>query len=498
MLNTVAVGITDPIYSEEAPFHPDTAFPELPRPGVAGRPNRPYALLRQVLASAGLDSGNFGSAAWNPLGTLVQPGQTVLLKPNYVTSVNGSGDDLFAVVTHPSILRALVDYAFIALRGQGRIIIADAPDMSCQWDDLMRAQRLDAIQSWYQERHGFQVEAYDLRNFAMRAATGTAFATDRVARPGDPQGHTMINLGRRSAFHGLPSENYYGADYNREETIRHHHDDIHEYCISNTFLRADLVLSVPKMKVHKKVGVTLNLKGLVGVNTNKNCLIHYRIGSPRRQGDQLPDSLPSGQLTSVRIQRWLFDRTLARQSRWGDSIYAAVRGIYRRTLKPFVGFSQQTLALDGGNWHGNDSAWRMTSDLAKILFFADRHGTLQPTVQRKIFCVVDGIVAGEGEGPLAPSAKPCGCLVAGANPFAVDLVTARLMGFAPDRIRQFSLLADPNWDFGLRSTSEVEVRFADRTVPGLEFFSPADRKPHFGFRPHSGWIGQVEVAPPPK
>jgi uncharacterized protein (DUF362 family) len=493
MKQLVAYGLTTPAYNSEPPFHPDTRFPELPFGDVSTKPNEPYSLLRQLFFSLGLDRHRFGTQEWNPLGHLIQPGQTVLLKPNFVTSFNGSGDDLFAVVTHPSILRALVDYAFIALKGEGRVIIADAPDMGCQWDDLMTAQRLDAIQQWYAERRKFHIEFHDLRNFAMRDPTQMAFASNRVARPGDPAGHTVINLGKRSAFHGLPSQNYYGADYDRSETIRHHHDDVHEYSISNTFLRADVVISAPKMKVHKKVGVTLNLKGLVGTNTNKNYLIHYRIGSPARHGDQLPDGLSANDRLFVRAQRWLFDRTLARQSRVGDAVYAACRAIYQRTLKPFLPVSGEALILDGGNWHGNDSAWRMTSDLAKILFFADRQGTIQATPQRRVFCVVDGIIAGENQGPLSPTAKPAGCLVAGENAFAVDLVATRLMGFDPRKIRQFDLVFDPAWDFGVRSFEDIEVWAKDRTISGSEFFAPRNKERYFAFTPHPGWIGQLEV-----
>ena len=242
---SVAYGVTAPAYNQEPPFHPDTHFAELPFSDVSSCPNGPYSLLRQLFVTLGFDRARYGTKEWNPLGHLIQPGQTVLLKPNFVSSINACGDDLFAVVTHPSILRALTDYAFIALRGEGRIVIADAPEMGCQWDDLMAAQRLDAIQHWYDERFKFRVEYHDLRNFAMRDPGQTAFASNRVTRPGDPAGHTVINLGSRSAFYGLPSQNYYGADYNRTETIRHHHDDVHEYCISNTFLRADTVISVP-------------------------------------------------------------------------------------------------------------------------------------------------------------------------------------------------------------------------------------------------------------
>jgi hypothetical protein len=155
--------------------------------------------------------------------------------------------------------------------------------------------------------------------------------------------------------------------------------------------------------------------------------------------------------------------------------------------------SGETLILDGGNWHGNDSAWRMTSDLAKILFFADRQGLMQTTPQRRIFCVVDGIIGGKDHGPLAPTAKACGCLVVGANPFAVDLVSTRLMGFDPRKIRQFDLVSDPAWDFGLRSFADIEIHTGDRVIPGAEFFSPSSREPYFAFNPHPGWKGHIEV-----
>ena len=492
-MTRVAYGITTPAYNSDPPFHPGQRFPELPFVEPGDRLNPPYELLRSLLHRLGLDRQNFGTPRWNPLGHIIRPGQTVLLKPNFVTSLNGSGDDIFAVVTHPSILRALVDYTYRALEGQGRIIIADAPDMSCQWEDLMAVQRLDAIQQWYQERRHFTVEYHDLRNFAMRDPHQLPYAGNRVSRPGDPEGHTVINLGRQSAFFGLPSENYYGADYDRTETIRHHHDETHEYCISNSFLHADVILSVPKMKVHKKVGVTLNLKGLVGANTNKNYLIHYRVGSPAQSGDQLPDDISSGDQFKVRVQRWLFDHALARQSRAGDLVYSTFRGLYRCLIKPWRPVSQQTRIFDGGNWHGNDSAWRMTSDLAKILFFADAKGVLQSSRQRAVFCVVDGIMAGVREGPLAPTAKACGCLVMGENPFAVDLVTTRLMGFNHRKIRQFDVMSDPRWDFGLRSADAVEVLGPEGETAGREFFAQDNHEPHFAFEPHPGWVGHIEI-----
>lgn len=481
-MERVAFGITTAAYNTAPPFHPDTAYPELPFTEVSAHPNHPYQLLRKLLERLGLDQPHQGTAQWNPLGGLIQPGQTVLLKPNFVISLNLGGGDVFAAITHPSILRALVDYAYLSLRGNGRIVIADSPDMGCNWEQLMAAQRLDAIQDFYRSRFGFDIEVYDLRNFGLIDPFVPGYSHNRKILPGDPVGSVVINLGSTSEFCGLPSHNYYGADFDRQETIRHHHDAVHEYCVSRLALGADVLISVPKMKVHKKVGVTLNLKGMVGINTNKNYLVHHRVGTPREGGDQLPDNLPTSDRLMKKTQRWLWDHALARQSRLGDFTYQLARAAYRGLIKPFRAVSTSTNLYDGGNWYGNDTAWRMAADLAKIVFFADADGGLHDTPQRKIFCVVDGIIGGENCGPLAPDVKPAGCLVVGENPFAVDIVSVRLMGFDPAKIRQFDILRSTDWNFGFRSAEEIE----ELGPPGTDFH----------FKPHPGWVGHIELTRP--
>jgi uncharacterized protein (DUF362 family) len=492
-METIAIGITQPSYNDVPPYHPDTAHPELPFSELSPCPNAPYGLLRRLFQELGYDQANYGTKAWNPLGQLVKPGETVVLKPNFVLSFNANGSDVFATVTHPSILRALVDYVYIALKGEGRIIIADAPEMGCNWEQLMAAQRLDAIQTFYHGKFNFEVEVYDLRNFAMMDPFQPAYSQNRKSLPGDPQGSLVINLGRNSEFYGLPSQGYYGADYDRSETIRHHQNETHEYSVSRTVLAAHTLISVPKMKVHKKVGVTLNIKGLVGINTNKNYLIHHRIGSPREGGDQLPDNIPSSDRFVKKTQRWLWDHALASQSRWGDFVYKTAMMSYRAFIRPFHRVSNYTSVLDGGNWYGNDSAWRMAADLAKIIYFADAQGKIHQTAQRRMFCVVDGIIGGENMGPLQPDPKPCGCLVVGRNPFAVDLVTTKLMGFDPQKIRQFSLAMGSRWDFGFRSLSEIEVICQNERASGEAFFSPSWQGPVFHFKPHPGWRGHIEL-----
>lgn len=490
----VAVAMDRGAYCAEAPYHPSEAYPEALVPGAVGAADNPaYRAVRELFLRLGMDSAHAGTAEWNPLGELVKPGDTVLLKPNFVVSRHGRGGELFAAITHPSVLRAVADYAFLALGGAGRVIVADAPQMDCDWEQLMAATRLPEVAAFYAAR-GRTMEIVDLRDFCVANPDEQALYTNRRALPGDPLGNVIFDLGERSHFFGVQEhDRFYGADYDRQETIRHHHGAVHEYSVSRTVLSADVVISIPKMKVHKKVGVTLNIKGLVGINTNKNYLVHYRVGTPAQGGDQLPDRMASGDRWLVRTQRFLFDQLLARRSRAADAVYNLIRHTYRFTLKPFMRVSENTVALDGGNWHGNDTAWRMAVDLLKILRFGRADGTLQATPQRRVLCIVDGITGGEGDGPLAPDPRPAGCMVGGVSPLAVDLVTTRLMGIDPGSLRQFSILDEARgWDFGIRSMEEIEVHADD----------PAMRHPFstgsafLDFRPHPGWVGRVEAARP--
>src|SRR5205823_5758435 len=45
--------------------------------------------------------------------------------------------------------------------------------------------------------------------------------------------------------------------------------------------------------------------------------------------------------------------------------------------------------------------------------------------------VVDALIAGEGNGPGANTPKWVGCVLASADPVAIDVTTARLLGFEP-------------------------------------------------------------------
>jgi uncharacterized protein (DUF362 family) len=61
---------------------------------------------------------------------------------------------------------------------------------------------------------------------------------------------------------------------------------------------------------------------------------------------------------------------------------------------------------------------------------------------RRMFAIVDGIVGMEGNGPIQGTPKPCGVLVMGGDPVAVDATCCRVMGIAPERVDYLQMAAD--------------------------------------------------------
>lgn len=118
--------------------------------------------MRDLCYHLGLDRENFGSKNWNPFGEFVRPGNIVIIKPNLVFHEKSYLSGSCAVATHSSILRPIIDYCLIALRGEGRCIICDAPLQSADLGLILSETRLSNLLEFYTEK-GFPVEFYDLR-----------------------------------------------------------------------------------------------------------------------------------------------------------------------------------------------------------------------------------------------------------------------------------------------------------------------------------------------
>ena len=112
-------------------YSPEEKYPEYPGENQgSGDKNDVYRMIREIFVNLGLDRENIGTSNWNPLGRYIDSGNTVLLKPNWVKHANPAEENMKkgmdCLITHPSVVRCIFDYVYIALKGKGKIIIADA------------------------------------------------------------------------------------------------------------------------------------------------------------------------------------------------------------------------------------------------------------------------------------------------------------------------------------------------------------------------------------
>ncbi len=475
----VAVYRGEPSYARRPPYHPEIAYPESPFPGMTGdEPNPAYAGVREAWRLLGLDAARFGTRDWNPLGELVRPGATVLLKPNMIreSHINRPAE-WEQIITHGSVVRAVLDYVAIALAGRGRVLIADAPQTDSDFELIAARMGLEEIRSFVGERLPIAIEVVDLRSSRWLSRDGVIL--ERTTAAGDPMGTTEVDLGQRSMFYGLDGRVYYGADYDTEETNRHHRGERHAYMFSTSALAADVVINLPKLKTHKKCGVTLSLKNLVGLNGNKNWLPHYALGAPDRGGDQYPAAHGRAGLEMRLLNR--LKPLLPRRSRPVLELARQLRLVGARV------FGDTEEVVRSGNWHGNDTTWRMALDLAKVLLYAHPDGRLAAGPRSGYLSLIDGIIGGEGNGPMAADARPSGLIIAGFNPAACDWVATRIMGFDPRRVKIVAeAFAPTELALARFSPSAIDVR-SNIPLPDLDSAAPS-----LAFRPHFGWIGAVE------
>lgn len=476
------------VYPEHPPFHPGEQYPEAPFPDISPDGNAAYALVREAFARAGLDEARRGTPGWNPLGDLIHPGETVLLKPNLVKEMHPRDPDGWKyVLTHGSIVRAVADYVFKALDGRGRVVLADAPQTDSSFAAIVERLGLDRIRDFYVER-GLPFELVDLRQEEWTTREGVV--VHRRKLPGDPRGAVAFDLGEASEFAGhAGAGSYYGADHDVRVVNVHHSGGRHEYLLARSAVECDVVFSLPKLKTHKKAGLTASLKNLVGINADKNWLPHYTEGRPADGGDEHP--APGWKHRIERRFVAIFRAASGRVPLLGPWVHRQAKLVGTRV------FGDTDVVLRSGNWWGNDTIWRMCLDLNKLVFYGDGNGTLRhegPRQRKRHIALVDGILAGEGRGPMDPDPLPAGTLLFGTHPASVDAACCWLMGFDPEKVpivrQAFRCTSHPLAEWEWRDIVLASNR-PDWTGALPEIGDEAT----FHFRPHFGWQGRIERRP---
>ena len=184
----------------------------------------------------------------NPLDDLIDSGNTVLVKPNWV-------DYGPAVYTRPEVVRPLIDMAIIA--GATTIYIGDGGGNSALTESVMDnanyTAMADELGSLYP---GINIEAINLNSLSY--------------------GWHWINMDADSSFAGSGYSHYdlaagggtlYGHPYystSDNQSVNPTGDTLGWYAVNDKVLEADVIINVSKMKTHQIMMATMAIKNLVG------------------------------------------------------------------------------------------------------------------------------------------------------------------------------------------------------------------------------------------
>lgn len=378
-------------------------------------------------------------------GAAIPAGARVLVKPNWVLHRNYTSHGLAPLLTHASLVRAAVEAALRS--GAERVTAGDAPIQGCNFEVLVEETGLRAWADALAAREPRFAGIHDFRRTKSVYRDGIRDAAEGL-RPLEE--FVLFDLGGESLLE--PISRRPGAfrvtQYDPDQMARTHRSGKHQYLIARAVIDADVIINLPKLKTHKKAGVTCALKNLIGINGNKEFLPHHRVGGSATGGDCYP-----GRSRVKRALEYALDRqntARSRGSRWGW--HQLVRALHR------VSNAQGDVLGVEGSWSGNDTIWRTCLDLNRILLYGRADGTMATEPQRTVLNVVDAVVAGQGDGPLAPQPLPLGYLLAGTSSAAIDWVGARLLGYDPTLIPiALEAFQDFRWPLVAFASSAVTV-----------------------------------------
>ncbi len=435
--------------------------------------NPVYKAVENLFLDLDLDTKNYHKQ-WNPLGVIIKRGDKVVIKPNFVSARDRehslTDNELLSTSTNPAVLKPIVDYAWKALKGEGKIYIVDSPiegsDFKETLDRLGISKMINSLQ-----KKGVNIEVLDLRDFTLLRKMPVdnfimgnySFNLGFLAKKslnGDPRGYKLVDL-KKGSFFSVKNWSHKKLRFPRIHSnipVDYHSFSKNIYSISKTVLESDVFINVPKLKTHKKTGVTLSLKTLIGLTNRKYWLPHYREGLPPG-GDESPSKLPFLKLLQKKLSR--FSLPLG---------YSLIVNI--------VNLKSKEKYISEGDWQGNDTLWRVIADMNRILFFADKRGNMTKVPQRKNLIIVDGIWGGEKDGPLRPTPKRSGILLGGFNPVIIDSVAANLMGFDHRLLKQ------------IVETSEI-FGISKRNLENIVNDFNKKYKMNLKFKPPYGWEGIV-------
>ena len=464
----------------DTPFDPPEFYPEFSKTELIDHideTNEVYSTVRLILYNLGFDKENFGTENWNPFKTLVSSGDKIILKPNFVKGNHPLGiNGVLSMISHASIMRPIIDYLLLAIGTDADIAIADVPLQSSSWEEIITKSGAKSLVNHYKSLH-IDIKLLDLRK-EIAVFNNENVIKQKIPNPERKAGkYIAVDLGKNSALYEINqySKKLEITDYGYGTVSKHHNADINEYLLPMEILEADCIINLPKMKTHRKAGITCAMKNLIGINGDKSWIAHHRRGLKENGGDEFEKFIPK---VVFRERLWNF----LKSNRIGIFLATLLKKFFRVFIWHGKTYEENSMHSETdqyreGSWHGNDTIWRCIKDLNQILFYADKNGKMQRTQQRKYLCFVDGILSGEKEGPMEHLPKETGLIVGGKNPVEIDYTVSQIMGF------DFQLIPSVRNSFGLSKYSLTKNKADDIKIAAN--CSENDYK--YYFKTPSGW-----------
>lgn len=364
---------------------------------------------------------NWSAAGKGPFAALIERGARVLIKPNWVLHHNQSDGGMDPMITHPSVIKAVVHAVLQAEPAE--VVVGDAPIQTCDFAKLLE---VGDLATWADELKKSDRRFKGVKDFRRTTSTyvnGVRVADENVL-PEDE--FVLFDLGAESLLEPITDEkdDFRVTCYDPRLMAKTHGRGRHRYLVARDVIAADVVINLSKLKTHKKAGITCALKNLIGINGNKEYLPHHRLGGTNLGGDCYPGD--------SKIKRML-EYTADRQNTSDSASKEKAWNVVATQLNRMLHLAGDKLGIEG-SWSGNDTIWRTGLDLNRILLYGELDGGMSSTPRRRVVHLVDAIVAGQGDGPLAPQPLAMGLLFAGNNAACVDWFGAQLLGYDPQLI----------------------------------------------------------------
>lgn len=356
-----------------------------------------------------------------PFGELIRPGTRVLIKPNFVLHYNQGTGGMEPMITHESVIKAVVNAALQAEPFE--VIVGDAPIQTCNFSTLLEESGLGSWAESLKRTDSRFKGVKDFRRTTAEYLNGVRVAQENVL---PEEEFVLFDLGSDSLLEPITddTDDFRVTCYDPRLMAKTHGRGRHRYLVAKDVMEADLVINLPKLKTHKKAGITCALKNLIGINGNKEYLPHHRLGGANLGGDCYPGD--------SRVKRML--EYAADQQNLSDSgKLGRVWGGVATQLNRVLHLMGDNHGIEG-SWSGNDTIWRTGLDLNRIILYGEVDGSMSSSPRRRVVHLADSIVAGQGDGPLSPQPLQLGLLFAGNNAAAVDWFGAILLGYDPQLV----------------------------------------------------------------